>query len=192
MKATYIKTSPTGVFNVSRIVTVHYYEFDKSFTFAGESHDFWEMVYVDRGQVMVSRDGEELLLSQGELVFHKPHEFHAIRAHGSAPNFFVISFVCTSAAMQSFERYRTRPEPGMTPLISGMMREAEGAYVLPRNDPTLRRLVRRVRFQRFDQVFLLRDLGLQGLNLLRNTGIQGINQGCLVRDLRFQFLNLLQ
>ena len=143
MKATYIKTSPTGVFNVSRIVTVHYYEFDKSFTFAGESHDFWEMVYVDRGQVMVSRDGEELLLSQGELIFHKPHEFHAIRAHGSAPNFFVISFVCTSAAMQSFERYRTRPEPGMTPLISGMMREAEGAYVLPRNDPALRRLVRR-------------------------------------------------
>ena len=34
MKATYIKTRPKSVVNVSQIVTIHDYEFDKTFRFA--------------------------------------------------------------------------------------------------------------------------------------------------------------
>ena len=71
MKATYVKTQLKNVINISKIVTVHYYEFDKNFVFDGETHDFWEMVYIDKGRVQVKRDEEELVLSQGEIIFHK-------------------------------------------------------------------------------------------------------------------------
>ena len=53
MKASYIKTTLKNVVTVKKIVTVHDYEFDKNFSFEGESHDFWEMVYVDKGKIMV-------------------------------------------------------------------------------------------------------------------------------------------
>ena len=102
MKAIYVKTELQSILNISKIVTIHYYEFDKNFIFEGESHDFWEMVYVDRGQVKIRRDNEEQILSQGEIIFHKPDEFHSIRAYNSAPNFFVVSFVCNSPAMRYF------------------------------------------------------------------------------------------
>lgn len=143
MKAAYVKTQPKNVITVSRIVTVHYYEFDKSFAFGGESHDFWEMVYIDKGRVSICRDDEELLLSQGEIVFHRPNEFHSIKAHGSAPNFFVISFDCSSPLMAYLEKHRTMLDKTLHGFIGSIIGEAERSYEIPKNDPSLRRLIRK-------------------------------------------------
>lgn len=134
MKAEYIKTGITDTINISKIVTVHYYEFDKSFAYEGEQHDFWEIVYVDKGSVTVRRDDNVDTLSQGEIIFHKPNEFHAIRALDSSPNFFVITFVCTSSAMRYFEGYKTKLDKSLKPFIASIIREAEQAYIIPKND----------------------------------------------------------
>lgn len=143
MKATYVKTQLKNVITVSRIVTVHYYEFDKSFVFNGESHDFWEMVYIDKGRVSIYRDDEELVLSQGEIVFHRPNEFHSIRALDSAPNFFVISFECRSPLISYLEKHRAMLDKTMHGFIGSIISEAERTYKIPKNDPSLRRLVRK-------------------------------------------------
>ena len=143
MKAAYVKTELKSVISISEIVTIHYYEFDKSFVFAGESHDFWEMVYVDCGRVRIQRDSEELVLSQGEIIFHKPNEFHSIRAEDSSPNFFVVSFDTASAAMKHFEGYHTVLDKTLAPFISSILREAEATYEIPKNDPSLTHLVRK-------------------------------------------------
>lgn len=139
----YIKTKPKTVINVSRIVTIHYYEFGPSFVFQGEKHDFWEMVYVDKGSVEICRDGERVVLGQGQIVFHRPNEFHSIRALNSAPNFFVISFVCASEAMCSFERYQTKLDRTLKNYISSIIQETEKTYVIPKNDPDLKKLERK-------------------------------------------------
>ncbi len=140
MKPTYIKTALTSIVNISKIVTVHYYEFDKNFVFEGESHDFWEMTYVDRGRVSVCRDDEEITLGQGEIIFHRPMEFHSIRALDSAPNFFVVSFVCNSPAMQYFEKYHAVLDKTLKNFISAIIKEAEQTYVIPKNDTSLNKL----------------------------------------------------
>lgn len=41
-------------FNVERIYSVHYFEFSKDYTFPGEAHDFWEFVYVDKGEIIAT------------------------------------------------------------------------------------------------------------------------------------------
>lgn len=143
MKNEYIKTRPKTVVDITKIVTIHYYEFGPQFAFQGESHDFWEMVYVDKGSVSVCRDNEEITLSQGEVVFHRPNEFHSIRALDSAPNFFVISFVSPSLAMKHFERYRTTLNRIHKSYLSSIITEAEATYIIPKNDTALRRLQRR-------------------------------------------------
>jgi AraC-like DNA-binding protein len=101
------------------------------------------MVYVDRGCVKILRDGEEITLSQGEIVFHRPNEFHAIRAHESSPNFFVVSFVSSANAMRYFERYHTVLDKTLTPFISAVIYEAESTYEIPKNDPSLRKLIKK-------------------------------------------------
>ena len=143
MKATYVKTQLKSFIDVSKIITIHYYEFDKKFVFDGESHDFWEMVYVDKGRVKVFSNEKEIILSQGEIIFHQPNEFHSIRAYDSEPNFFVISFVSPSPAMQYFVGYSDVLDKTLKGFISSIVTESENTYVIPKNDPTLKKLKKR-------------------------------------------------
>ena len=143
MKATYIKTQPKSVVNITKIASIHYFEFGKNFVFDGESHDFWEMVYIDSGKVRIRCDEDEITLTQGEIIFHRPNEFHAIRALDSAPNFFVISFVCNSPAMQCFERYHTSLDNTLKTFISSIIRESDNTYIIPKNDPSFYPLVKK-------------------------------------------------
>lgn len=143
MKATYIKTKLQNAVNISKIVTVHYYEFDKNFVFNGEEHDFWEMVYIDKGRVQIRCDDENLVLTQGEIVFHRPNEFHSIKALESAPNFFVVSFECNSPLTVYLEKYHTVLNKTLHGFISSIIKEAENTYIIPKNDPTLKKLVKK-------------------------------------------------
>jgi len=92
------------VIEIEQIVSLFYFEYAKDFVFQGESHDFWEFLYVDKGQAEVMADTEGYQLEQGEIIFHKPNEFHSVWANGRiAPNLIVASFVCHSPAMKFFE-----------------------------------------------------------------------------------------
>ena len=37
--------------------SIYYFEFDKNFSFPPERHDFWEMMYVDSGEVFMRWNG---------------------------------------------------------------------------------------------------------------------------------------
>ena len=144
MQNGYLKTHPKTVVNVTEIVTIHYYEFGRNFVFEGERHDFWEMVYVDKGSVAIKQDNfEEIILSQGQVIFHKPNEFHAIRSYESSPNFFVFSFVSSSFSMVHFEKLCSTLDRTQKNILSSIIDEAEKSYYITKNDPTLRNLIRK-------------------------------------------------
>ncbi|MBQ6902649.1 MAG: helix-turn-helix transcriptional regulator [Oscillospiraceae bacterium] len=104
MKLNYIKHKIANLISITKIVTIHYYEFDKNFSYDGESHNFWEMVYVDSGNVKIKANNKDFFLKQGEIIFHKPNEFHTLKTDkGTSANVFVISFVCSSDAMSFFK-----------------------------------------------------------------------------------------
>lgn len=65
---------------IDSIITIHYFEYMRDFVFRGESHDFWEFLYVDRGTVLVTAGESDFQLTTGNIIFHKPKEFHAIRS----------------------------------------------------------------------------------------------------------------
>lgn len=89
---------------VDRVVTVHYFEYSSDYYFEGERHDFWEFLYVDKGELDVLAGDRQLRMTRGQLIFHAPGEFHALRATGtSAPNLVVVSFYCDGPDMSRFE-----------------------------------------------------------------------------------------
>ncbi len=93
----YVSTRMKKEINIESIVTIHYFEYMKNFVFQGESHDFWELLYVDKGEVSVRAENEWLTLHAGDIIFHRPNEFHAFESIGEkAPNLVAISFYCFS------------------------------------------------------------------------------------------------
>lgn len=143
MKGSYVLTKFNNLLNVTEIVTVHSYEFDPSFVFSGEQHDFWELVYVNRGAVEISRDGEIVILQQGDILFHQPNEYHTLRSYNSAPSLLIVSFVCKSAPMSYFMKYKGKMDKQLKPFLAAIAAEAENTYSLPKNDPDLKMLVRK-------------------------------------------------
>ena len=123
---------------VDAIVTVHYLEHAKNYVFQGESHDFWELVYVDKGTLTAVAEDVTYELSQGQLLFHRPNEFHKLSANGTvAPNLVIVSFVSNSAAMTFFEHRRQFATQRQRDLLSQLVREAGQAFSCPLGDPSL-------------------------------------------------------
>ena len=82
-----------SVFEIEGFYTAIKYDWNEPFVFSGESHDFWEAVFVESGQVEVTEDENFYTLSEGNVIFHAPMEFHRIKStEGSSPKVFVFSF----------------------------------------------------------------------------------------------------
>lgn len=62
-------------------------------TFKGEMHDFWELVYIESGKLIVAEDERVYEMTAGQIVFHKPMEFHRFWCpRDKATNVIIISF----------------------------------------------------------------------------------------------------
>ena len=82
-------------FNVLKIITLFYQEKERNFSFRGESHDFWELTYVDKGSVQNRIEEENYPLKQGQLMLFAPGQYHTQKSLGDgAVSFLTISFVC--------------------------------------------------------------------------------------------------
>ena len=132
----YQPTVPRYDIRVEYLVTVHYYEYSKNFEFDCEQHDFWELVYVDKGEATVLSDGVRYALRQGEMFFHKPNELHAAMANGMvAPNMVIVSFGCHSPAMDWFTGRRLAVDEEEKECLSRLLKEAFSAFEPPFDDP---------------------------------------------------------
>lgn len=136
----YIRYKVNTSINISKIPTLLYLEFEKDYSFKGESHDFWELVYVDNGEIIIRAAKEEIVLKQGEAYFHYPNQFHNIKANGKvAPNVFIISFVCRSGAMSYFKKKgHFKFGANNRELIKKILEEGTGIYGDQQKDPTLK------------------------------------------------------
>ncbi len=136
MNMCYVPTHLRQDITVDYLVTVHYFEYAKNYVFEGEKHDFWELLYVDKGEVEVMADSTGYRLRQGEMIFHKPNEFHNVFANGVvAPNLVVISFGSRSAAMSYFEGKIMRAGEDERELLARIVNEARDAFCCALDDP---------------------------------------------------------
>ena len=139
----YHPLAPRRVLEVREIYTVHYFEYTGSYAFAGEQHDFWELLYVDKGAVEVTAGERRRTLEQGQLIFHAPGEFHALSATGVAPDLVVVSFRCDAPEMAFFRSLVTTAGEGERSLLARIVAEGAAAFSTPLNNPETRALQRR-------------------------------------------------
>lgn len=98
----YIRTVLDKAISVNSIYTIHYFEYTKDFSYSGEMHDFWEIVYADKKSVVITAGSKELTLKAGQMYIHRPNEFHKIRCDGTrAANSVILSFDCDSEALMA-------------------------------------------------------------------------------------------
>ena len=141
MEKKYYKHKIENLLVISKIITIHYFEFDDKFVDTPESHEPWELVYVDRGECNIVANNETLLLKQGEMYFHKPYESHMLKTiKGIAPNVFIIVFSSDSPAMCHFENRKLVASMSTKQHIAAIIHEASSTFELNFNNPRMQKL----------------------------------------------------
>ena len=125
-----------SVIEIKDIVAMRYYEFQNDVIFnKPEVHNFWEFVYVDKGQIKIIADDNCFTLLQGEMVFHKPGQAHDLFGDGIiAPNVLVGCFFCDSEAMNYFQDKIVSINKRNKELLSSIVYESKNAFVTPRDN----------------------------------------------------------
>lgn len=101
MSSDYMRPS---LIKLDRIHTFFKADFKSDYSFKGERHNWWEMVFVLKGKVGVTADSDVYTLQSGQGILHKPDEFHQIRSEpDSEPSVIVLSF-----SAESFPRFAGR------------------------------------------------------------------------------------
>jgi len=137
----YFKHKLENLLLVNKIVTLHYASVDKSFSHESEAHDFWEMVFSEKGNVFATIDGKNVIIKEGEMYFHKPQEIHAHRADGNnGMTVFIASFVCRSPAMHFFENRTVKLTKSQKQYVYQIVEEGKKTFNIPYFNPDMTKM----------------------------------------------------
>lgn len=129
------------VIKIGKIFSIHYFEYMSDFTFVGESHNFWEFLCVDKGEVGITAGASYTILKKGEIAFHQPYEFHNVTATGTtAPNLVVVSFECNDEAMNFFKKRIFKIDETERNILANIIIEARRCFDCRLDDPYLQNM----------------------------------------------------
>ncbi len=128
----YVKTALNKAIEISDVISIHYFEYAKDFAYSGEFHDFWELVYADKEELLITAGAHELVLKTGQLYLHRPMEFHNLRCNGEkAANSFIISFSSTSPHLYSIAGTALNCPNNCKKHLATIVKEAKNAFSSP-------------------------------------------------------------
>ncbi len=89
---------------ISKLYSLFIRRRKRGYSFAGETHDFWECLCVLNGEICVSANERVYNMKKGEIIFHKPLEFHKFSVENSpSAKYLVFSFSAAGDIIRFFE-----------------------------------------------------------------------------------------
>lgn len=100
---------------------LRHYEHD--YVFPGESHDFWECVYVQNGEICAADEGSVYNLTGGDIIFHKPLNYHKFFVTSEAgADLIIFSFKGTGPLTVWLQNKTFHLSQGQQEIIGSMYR----------------------------------------------------------------------
>lgn len=121
---------------VSRIANIHYFELTDKYHTKKASHSFCELLYVDKGKVLVESDNFTGEMSDGQCIVHMTNEMHSFKCVSSfAPNLIIIGFECKSPELVPLAEDATALSDEQKKLLAEVLKEGMGVYAPPYDVP---------------------------------------------------------
>ena len=121
---------------VSRIANIHYFEFTQGYHTTNGSHNFCELLYVDRGSILVRSENYSGVLSDNQLIIHRPNEVHSLECNeGVAPSVIIIGMECMSRELKPFSKTPMTLSPEQKRMLSEIIKEGMSVYAPPYDLP---------------------------------------------------------
>lgn len=130
-----LKTFDSPV-QVTGIANLHYFEFTNKYRTVDDYHDFCELLYVDKGSVVVHAENFSGPLTDNQLIVHRPNEVHSLECtQGIAPNVIIIGFSCACEALAAVSRCPVTLSAEQKKMLSEVMQEGMAVFAPPYDLP---------------------------------------------------------
>lgn len=90
---------------ITELYTMFEINYSDGYEFPGETHSFWECLYVTEGDVWVTADEKVYNLKTNQIIFHKPMELH--KFYSDSPrkkgSLFIFSFSARGSICDFFK-----------------------------------------------------------------------------------------
>lgn len=122
--------------NVSKIAYIHYFEFTNHYHTQTDSHNFCELLYVDKGTLLVHGRNFSGELCVNQLIIHRPDEIHSLTTSDAvAPNVIIIGFECKNEELVPFSQNPVTLTPEQTKTLSKILQEGMNVFEPPYDIP---------------------------------------------------------
>lgn len=129
----YIYTKIKSEIAIENVISLHYYEYAPNFCGSEESHDFWELVYADSGNLICCAGSYEIHLSQGQAVLHPPNEIHKVLTIGKDSSACILSFTCPQLQAEMFRSRTVELNQYQKNLVGMIYQEGRAIFEGPYN-----------------------------------------------------------
>ena len=115
---------------ITDMYTLFEVRYDNGYAFPGETHNFWECLYVIDGEVCASGNERVYNLSQGSIIFHKPLELDKFIVNGSdGADLLIFSFTAEGPLTAFLEEKVFQLSGSQREILSAML-----SFIRPRAD----------------------------------------------------------
>lgn len=132
---TYLRHRILNVVDVKELFALEYLDFEGKYKDYSEKHNFFEMCYVLRGEITLTMEGDNFLLSCGDLILIEPNAEHSyFSADGNENRAFVICFECPSPTARSLVGRKFKLNRDQEYFLSRIIKESEETFRTNKKD----------------------------------------------------------
>lgn len=95
---TYLRHRIYNVVDIKELLALEYLDLNGKYKDYSEAHDFWELCYLQQGELCCIIDGKELPMAEGQIAITAPNQEHSYRGDAKA---FVVCFESPSQALKA-------------------------------------------------------------------------------------------
>jgi len=121
---------------ISRIANVHYFEFKNEYQTIDDSHNFCELLYVEKGSICVYADNYSGILSDNQMIIHRAGETHSLQCNENIfPHVIIIGFECQAPQLDPFATSPITLQPAHRKMLAEIMKEGMNLFAPPYDIP---------------------------------------------------------
>ena len=130
----YIRHKIRNVIDIKWLVALEYLDFEGKYKNYVEKHDFWELCFVEKGNVGVIIDGQKVNLCENEVVLISPNQTHSYAAETKKNRVFVVCFESFSQPLKTLSGAKHLLDESLILCMQRIITEHENTFFMNEKD----------------------------------------------------------
>ncbi len=131
----YLRHKIFNVINIKGITAIEFLDFEGKYKNYIESHDFWELCYVKKGEVVVYVEEKRIELFENQLLLIPPeHKHYYVSDNDNQNRIFVVCFDSTSNILETLSMVNFNLDTDQIYCLDRIIYEAKNTFKVNKKD----------------------------------------------------------